>query len=62
MNHRFVCFTDINECLDSPCQNDGECSNSEGAYSCDCTDTGYNGTNCETGKLCAACLCTMKSV
>ena len=51
MKHRYIYSTDINECMDSPCQNDGVCSNSEGDYSCDCTDTGYNGTNCETGKL-----------
>ena len=49
MRYDFVYLTDINECLDSPCQNGGVCSNSVGAYSCDCTDTGYNGTNCETG-------------
>ena len=46
-----VCSSDVNECLDSPCQNGGVCSNSEGAYSCLCTDTGYTGTNCETGIL-----------
>ena len=51
MSHNCVCFTDIDECAARPCQNDGVCSNSLGGYSCDCTDTGYNGTDCEIGMI-----------
>ena len=51
MSHNCVCFTDIDECAASPCQNDGVCSNSPGGYSCDCTATGYNGTDCEIGMI-----------
>ena len=33
-----------------PCANGGQCQNTVGSYSCDCTDTGYTGLGCETGK------------
>jgi Notch-like protein len=38
---------DIDECLNSPCQNGGTCVNSAGSYTCTCL-AGYEGTNCET--------------
>ena len=44
--------SDINECDPSPCQNGGTCSTPNvNMYQCDCTGTGYTGTNCETGKF-----------
>ena len=42
--------TDVDECADGVCQNSGVCTNSVGSYSCDCTGTGYEGTDCDTGK------------
>ena len=41
-------FSDIDECLTSPCQNGGTCTNKENGYTCDCVD-GYKGDNCERG-------------
>ena len=47
-----ICYiSDINECDPSPCQNGGTCSTPNvNMYQCDCTGTGYTGTNCETGR------------
>ena len=42
--------TDIDECLSSPCQNGGTCTDDVNGYTCAC-DAGYTGTNCETGML-----------
>jgi len=43
-------ISDVNECLSNlTCQNGGNCTNINGSYSCICT-TGWNGTNCTTGK------------
>ena len=41
--------TDVNECDNSPCENGGTCNNSQGNYSCDCTEF-WMGRNCEIGK------------
>ena len=43
------CENDINECLTSPCSNNGTCNNSVGNYSCICDGyySGRNCTNCE---------------
>ena len=46
----FDLFLDDDECSSpTTCQNGGTCTNSVGSYSCDCTGTGYEGTNCATG-------------
>merc|ERR1712212_988829 len=37
---------DINECDNSPCKNEGTCTNSYGSYSCKCQD-GWTGNNCD---------------
>ena len=41
--------SDINECDQSVCKNGGKCINFLGGYQCECA-SGYNGTNCESGK------------
>ena len=42
----FVCYTG---CSESPCDHDGTCENTAGGgFSCNCTDTGYEGTTCST--------------
>jgi hypothetical protein len=41
---------DIDECLSSPCQNGGTCSDEVNGYSCACV-AGYTGGDCETSKL-----------
>ena len=38
--------TEINECNPNPC-NTGSCNDEVNSYTCDCTDTGYEGINCE---------------
>jgi len=40
------CEIEINECEDHPCQNGGTCIDEIGTYICDCSGTGYYGTNC----------------
>ena len=44
-----VSFTDINECDNSPCQNNETCTNSQGGYKCACP-TGFEGKQCSKGK------------
>ena len=46
-------FIDEDECSlgKELCSNGGVCINSLGSYSCDCTGTGYTGTNCTTGNI-----------
>lgn len=39
-------FSDINECENSTCQNGGRCTDSEGSFSCSCTD-GWEGPVCD---------------
>jgi hypothetical protein len=50
MNVVWLLNTDIDECLSSPCQNGGTCTDDVNGYTCAC-DAGYTGTNCETGIL-----------
>ena len=50
-DYRFIFkifLVDINECLSSPCQNNGTCNNLSNKYTCTCAP-GYEGTNCQTG-------------
>ncbi|KAL3832187.1 hypothetical protein ACJMK2_023850, partial [Sinanodonta woodiana] len=35
----------INECTSQPCENDGNCTNTDGSYRCDCS-YGWEGVNC----------------
>uniref|UniRef100_A0A8D0FG95 Protocadherin Fat 4 n=1 Tax=Strix occidentalis caurina TaxID=311401 RepID=A0A8D0FG95_STROC len=41
-----LCETDIDECLPSPCHNDGTCHNLVGGFSCSCPE-GFTGMACE---------------
>lgn len=43
-------FTDVNECLTTPCRNGGTCLNMAGSYSCACSQ-GWKGRNCSEGRL-----------
>ena len=45
-----MCYTVINYCLSSPCQNGATCASFLGQYNCTCP-YGYNGTKCETGLI-----------
>ena len=45
-----ILFTDINECVSSPCLNAGPCIDGINAYTCQCV-YGYTGVKCETSKL-----------
>ena len=43
---------DYDPCCGYPCENGGICvSEYIGAYSCDCTRTGYHGINCSNRKF-----------
>ncbi|XP_071161254.1 furin-like protease 1 [Mytilus edulis] len=37
----------IDQCISTPCQNNGTCTNNVYSYSCECPD-GYSGTSCQT--------------
>ena len=50
---------DINECESSPCENGGSCTDMEGGYSCAC-ESGFTGSQCETGTLISYLLCDRK--
>lgn len=41
-------------CSTTPCGNGGLCKEGWNRYICDCTGTGYLGTNCEIGKECSS--------
>ena len=43
-----LCFLDIDECEENPCQNEGTCENEEGSYTCNCGE-GFKGDNCDEG-------------
>ena len=32
-----VCLDDVNECLNTPCQNGGTCANTDGSFNCMCS-------------------------
>ena len=36
----------IDNCTPNPCKNQGICASSASGYTCDCTGTGFGGTNC----------------
>ena len=42
-------FSDLDECLSDPCQNNGSCIDQPSLFSCNCP-LGWNGTHCEIGK------------
>ena len=45
----FIYYTDVNECLNiSSCPVNSTCINSNGSFTCSCTNSGYtyNGTEC----------------
>lgn len=46
---------DINECSNNPCHSHAECKNTDGSYTCTCSDGYYgDGTSC-TGKINQKC-------
>ena len=49
-------ITEIDECLDDPCDSNATCTNTDGSYICEC-NTGFtgNGTNC-TGMSVFVCV------
>ena len=42
-------FLDIDECLNDPCLHAGNCSNTDGSYSCNCVQQ-WTGQNCQIGE------------
>ena len=58
------CETDIDECAAPICQNNATCANSNGGYTCTCTE-GYTGAACdeEVGiSFLKSCMCYMYQV
>ncbi|CAF0972917.1 unnamed protein product [Rotaria sp. Silwood1] len=46
-----LCEQQIDECLSSPCQHGGQCTDGHNNYTCDCSDIFFHGSNCETPDL-----------
>ena len=46
----FYFILDIDECLNDPCLHNGNCTNTDGSYTCSCVPQ-WTGYNCQTGKL-----------
>ena len=42
-------FSDIDECVSTPCQNGGTCKDQVNGYLCQCAP-GYTDLQCQTGK------------
>lgn len=42
-----LCEINIDECLEAPCLNGGNCTDGNNNYTCDCTNTYHEGFNCE---------------
>lgn len=44
-------FSDVDECslMLHFCDNNSSCINTDGSYICDCTGTGFEGSDCSTG-------------
>jgi hypothetical protein len=49
LNH----IVDVDECVLSPCKNEGLCQNSNGFYTCLCEE-GWGGRNCDEGRVYAS--------
>ena len=49
--HSLLLILAIDECVSSPCMNDGSCADGISSYSCICL-AGYTGDHCETGIQC----------
>ena len=45
-----ISYTDIDDCLGGPCENNATCTDRINAYQCECFQ-GFTGTNCETSTL-----------
>lgn len=51
------CDTDLDECVDHPCKNNGTCVNIDGSYLCICPPY-WTGAQCEADRLeCNTALC-----
>lgn len=49
-SNALLSFLDINECDTNPCENGGQCTNSEGSFTCSCAG-GWRGPACNQGKF-----------
>ena len=48
IRHIYLAYSDVDECLRTPCAAGGSCVNFDGGFRCDCFP-GFQGTYCEEG-------------
>ena len=48
--HNYFWYTDIDDCVNHTCSNNGSCVDGVNHFSCNCTE-GFTGDHCETGEF-----------
>ena len=50
LTHLVLCVSDIDDCVNVTCQNEGQCVDGVASFTCSC-QRGFSGQHCELGRL-----------